>query len=625
MCGICGILTLGNVQIPREALIRMNATMVHRGPDDEGYYHQGSSVGLAMRRLSIIDCHAGHQPIHNEDCTIWLIFNGEIYNYQELKNNLHSSGHKFYTSSDTEVLVHLYEEYGYRFVDYLRGMFAFALYDHKKNLLLLGRDRLGKKPLYYAADQNYLIFASEIKTIHASLLVSKKLNHYALDSYLSHGFVAGPYTMFKGVQKLPAGCLLVVQDNKMELKRYWDLPRYTVPLVPTPEIVPRLWNLLEEAVRIRLMSEVPLGAFLSGGIDSSAVVGIMSRQLTAPVKTFSVSFGDSKIDELCYAREISRYFGTDHHEFIITGCPPELLHEINWYYDEPAADPAIVPTFLLSQFTKRAVTVALTGEGGDELFGGYHHYRTYHKLLAVERRLCMLRNLARGLEPLSWLSGRLGNRRFWKGIWIAGLSPEERPRGWLSIFTDSEKKRLCHREFRDVLSNEFTEAVFSMYQERVRDLDYLTQSMYIDSKLQLADQFLMKVDKMSMASSLEARCPLLDHKLVEFVATLPIEEKISGLGSKLILRKALSDFLPKNILTRPKQGFEVPLRKWLKQDLTDCIHDLLLQSNSTLFDFIDQSFVRSLWVDFSNHQDQQVARQLWLLLNLAVWWKMHWN
>ena len=508
MCGICGIVTRNGAFVPGDILPRMNATMLHRGPDDEGYYEE-RNVGLAMRRLSIIDCQGGHQPIHNEDSTVWLVFNGEIYNHQELRSQLQHLKHKFYTASDTEVIVHLYEEYGRHFVQHLRGMFAFALYDSSQRLLLLGRDRLGKKPLYYATTHNYLIFASEIKAIHASALVPKSLDGYALDSYLSHGFVAGPRTMFESVQKLPAGCLLVVKDNKVEVERYWDFPRRADSIIPRQEAVFRLRGLLEEAVRIRLMSEVPLGVFLSGGIDSSAVVGIMSRYLNSPVKTFSVGFADNKVDELLYAREVSQYFGTDHQELVIAGCPPELLKEINWHHDEPAADPAIVPTFLLAKFARQTVTVALTGEGGDEIFGGYNHYRVYNKLLAFERHFFKLGSLARGCTLFSRVFERFGNRRLWKGIWIASLPSEERPRGWLSTFTDSEKKRLYQRGFRDELRGETVKAVFSAYQEWVKESDYLTQTMYVDSKSQLADQLLMKVDKMSMAASLEARCPCL--------------------------------------------------------------------------------------------------------------------
>jgi len=624
MCGICGLVAIGSESVRIEALGRMNATMVHRGPDDEGYYYGGTEVALAMRRLSIIDRQGGHQPIHNEDRTVWVVCNGEIYNHQELRRRLERLGHRFYTSSDTEVIVHLYEEHGNTFVEHLRGMFVFALHDQSQRLLVLGRDRAGQKPLYYSITQDYLVFASEIKAIHASSIVAKRLDGYGLDSYISHGFVAGRRTMFEGVEKLPAGCLLVVKDNKIEVERYWDLPWPAGPVIHEKEVVARVRELIEEAVRIRLMSEVPLGAFLSGGIDSSAVVGIMSRQLSSPVKTFSVGFGDSNVDEIRYARKVARYFDTDHHELIITGCSPGLLEEINWYHDEPAADPAIVPTFLLSQYARKIVTVALTGEGGDEIFGGYNHYKVYYKLLAFEHRFFNLRSLARALECFRRVSGPLGNRRLWKGIWIAGLRPEERPRGWLSIFTDCDKKRLFREEFRDQLETQPIESVFSTYHETSQADDYLTQAMYVDSKSQLADQLLMKVDKMSMASSLEARCPLLDHKLIEFVRKLPTEMKISNMGSKLILRKALIDLLPTEIMERPKQGFEVPLRKWLREDVEDCVHELLLRPNR-IHDYLDHGFIRSLWTDFCRHHDELAARQLWLLLNFAIWYHQHWN
>lgn len=619
MCGICGILMLRHEPVPRDTLRHMNAAIRHRGPDDEGYYFQDPKVGLAMRRLSIIDRRGGHQPLSNEDETVWLTMNGEIYNHAVLRTQLQSQGHQFFTASDTEVIVHLYEEYGKKCVNFLRGMFAFALYDTRQHLLLLARDRSGQKPLYYAATQDQLIFASECKSLHASNLLDKQLDPVALDSYLTHGFVPATHTLFQGIQKLPAGYILSAQDGRIETEQYWDLPHHIDTTISVEEAAGRIREIIEESVRIRLMSEVPIGAFLSGGVDSSAVVGFMSQQLSSPVQTFSIGFNDQRIDEVDQAREVAQYFGTEHHEHTITGCSPELLRDINFYHDEPAADPAIVPTFLLSKFAKQSVTVALTGEGGDEIFGGYHHYKVYQQLLALEQRFTSARPAARLLAQLSRLPVRLVSRRLWKGIWIASLPPSERSRGWLSVFTDIEKQQLCRPEFQAELNGTLPHAAFASYQSGVSELDFLTQAMYIDSKLQLADQLLMKVDKASMAFSLEARCPLLDHQLIDYVGTLPASMKLSGSGSKLILKKALQDLLPEPILTRPKQGFEVPIGTWLRQDLAECAREVFCTSQSRLFDYVEPSFVQALWTDFSKHHDHQATRQLWLLLNLAIW------
>ncbi len=615
MCGICGLVATGRKPVLKTTLKAMNDALYHRGPDDEGYFIQAESVGLAMRRLSIIDVAGGQQPIHNEDESVWVVFNGEIYNHEALRRRLRDFGHRFATASDTEVIVHLYEEYGLDLVDHLRGMFVFALYDLNEGLLVVARDRSGQKPLYYSQSPNFLAFASEIKALRQSGLIENQLNLTALDSYLGHGFVPGAETLFAGVRKLPAGSMLLFNGGKVEQRRYWDLPCRTDRAIGEAEATLELRRLLEEAVDIRLMSEVPLGAFLSGGLDSSAVVGLMSQRLSRPVQTFSIGFDDRRLDELSYAKQVAAHFGSDHHEEVVTACPPDLLHKVNWLHDEPAADPAVVPTYLLSKFARQVITVALTGEGGDEIFGGYHHYKVYRQLLTLERRIRGFGGLARGLSGLL----PVANRRLRKGLWIAGLPPEERPRGWLTTFPDEEKAALCRREFRQAVNGRVREDSYAFFMERADALDDLTRSMYVDSKLQLADQLLMKVDKTTMATSLEARCPLLDHKLVEFVAALPIEMKISQAGSKLIFKKAVADVVPLNIIERPKQGFEVPIDKWLRGDLRNCVEDTLLQPRAALFDYLDHAFVNKLWTDFLRRPDRLLARQLWLLLNLGVW------
>lgn len=630
MCGIAGIFALDTRPVPDTALPAMNAVLIHRGPDEGGLFCDGIA-GLAMRRLSIIGLGNGRQPIFSEDGNVAIVMNGEIYNYRELKTALQSRGHAFKTDSDVEVAVHLYEERGADFVRDLHGMFAYALYDRGQRRLLLGRDRAGKKPLYYAEHDGLLLLASEIKALHASGLLPKELDPEALESYLAHGFVLGERTLFAGIRKLQAGCMLVASQSGIESRRYWDLPVAGNNKAPHAADVPsletaakRVRELLEEAVRIRLMSEVPLGAFLSGGVDSSAVVSIMSRQLENPVETFSVGFDHPDLDELAYAGVAARTFGTRHHEVLVQDCTPELLKEVNYYHDEPVSDSAAVPTFCLAKFARTHVTVALTGEGGDELFGGYRHYRLSQQLTALEARVTGMRSAASLLTRIEPHAHGWGPWRFWKAVWIASLPPAERPRAVGSIFTDSEMQQLLLPEFRSHNGNTYRERSFRALQERVRDVDCAAQAMYIDAKSQLADQLLMKVDKMTMAASLEARCPFLDQRLVEYVSALPTTLKVSPAGSKLILRAALRGVVPNELLDRPKRGFDVPLRRWLSGSLAPLVGDLMLAERTRLGAYVEASVTRHLWNHLRVHDDDQIARQLWTLLNLAVWLDQHW-
>ena len=635
MCGITGIFSLNANPIPEGVLSQMNAAMTHRGPDEDGSFCD-SVVGLAMRRLSIIGLGNGRQPIFNEDGSVGVVMNGEIYNYRELRVQLERNGHVFRTDSDVEVAVHLYEERGADFVLSLRGMFAYALYDRHRRRLLLGRDRAGKKPLYYTVHGGFFLFASEIKALHASGLVPKAVDPHALESYLAHGFVVGQRTLFADVLKLPAGCMLTVTDQGLDLRRYWDLPASNASLEDSgrsqPTTAPPAFDdaaaqvraLLEDAVRIRLMSEVPLGAFLSGGVDSSAVVAIMSRQLDAPVETFAVGFDDVEFDEVAHARAAAQLYGTNHHELIIRNWSPELLREINWYHDEPAADPANVPTYCLARFARQRVTVALTGEGGDELFAGYRHYRLYRQLTALEKRVGGARELAGLAARIEPFAGRVGPRRFWKAIWIASLSAADRPRGLLSVFTDSDIEQLMEPDFRGTNGNGYRAAEFRSLQARAAGSAGVAQSMYVDAKSQLPEQLLMKVDKMTMAASLEARCPFLDQRMMEYVGTLPVEMNISGAGTKLLLRHALRGLVPDALLDRPKHGFEVPIRRWLMGDLAPLVTELLLMPAAAIHHYLDADAVRDLWRHFLQRPDHQLARQVWILLNFAVWHEQHW-
>ncbi len=638
MCGITGIFSLDRHCSPPDVLDAMNATLVHRGPDDDGTFRDRRAA-LAMRRLSIIGVDNGRQPIFNEDGDVALVFNGEIYNYLALKADLEAAGHRFASSSDVEVVVHLYEQYGDDLVDHLRGMFAFALYDRRRQRLLLVRDRSGQKPLYYALSGGMLIFASEIKAIHASGLVAKELDRESLRSYLTYGFVVGEPTLFEGVLKLPAGCALSAAEGVTEKRRYWDLPASGTAAESLETAAANVRELLVEAVRKRLMSEVPLGAFLSGGVDSSAVVALMAQHLDQPVRTFCVGFENSRYDELPHARAVADHFGTRHYELLLRGVNLEMLRDLNWHHDEPSGDPAAVPTFCLSRFARQRITVTLTGEGGDETFAGYPHHRHAHRFGALEARLPGLRALARGVGALEGTLGALGSARFWKGVWIAGLPLPERHRGWYATYTDVELERLLGsrgirapgESSRGIRAQEESSngrslaAPFRALQARVRERDLLDQLLYVDSKMMLADQLLMKVDKTTMAASLEARCPLLDQDLLEYASALPSELKLSaGGGSKLVLRRALAGLIDEQILDRPKQGFDVPLATWLERDLESFVNAGLLADHAPIGRYLDLGTVREVWKRFRRRRDMRSAKQIWRLLNLAVWHEIHW-
>ncbi|MBI3784915.1 MAG: asparagine synthase (glutamine-hydrolyzing) [Deltaproteobacteria bacterium] len=623
MCGITGMFSSGGAVLPLAALQPMNQALLHRGPDEEGSFHD-DVVGLAMRRLSIIGLGNGRQPIFNEDGSVGVIMNGEIYNYQELRAGLEERGHHFRTRSDIEVAVHLYEEQGTGFVSALRGMFAFALYDQRQRRLLLGRDRLGKKPLYYAEQGGILYFASEIKALHASGRLPQDLDTGAFESYLAHGFVVGPRTLFSGIRKLPPASILEASRDGIKVRPYWDLPAPQNTDMGFDQAAEKLRVLLEEAVHIRLMSEVPLGAFLSGGVDSSAVVGIMSRASVKPVETFAVGFDNPDFDELVHARTAAQLYGTNHHELVLRQCSPDLLREINFYHDEPAADPAAVPTYCLSRFARAYVTVVLTGEGGDELFAGYRHYRLHRQLAQWEDRYPGIGVAARVLAGLEPLGRSFGPRRLWKAVWIANLPRHERPRGLVSVFTDGEVKRLLSTAAA-ADGGRYAIDEFRALQARVRNLDCVSQAMYVDAKTQLADQLLMKVDKTTMAASLEARCPFLDQKLIEYVASLPIDMKISDSGAKLLLRQALRGLVPDELLDRPKHGFEVPVRRWMLSELEPLANEVLLAPGAGAHQYLRADAVKELWQRLRSHDDAQVARQAWTLLNFAVWYEQLWG
>lgn len=623
MCGICGIVSFcQDFPVSEELVQKMCAEIRHRGPDDHGFY-VNQIVGLGMRRLSIIDIQGGHQPIYNEDKTICVVFNGEIYNYQALKKELEQCGHHFCTRSDTEAIVHAYEEWGDEIPKKLRGMFVFAIWDSVKRRLFIARDRLGKKPLYYYHDGRQFIFASEIKSLLQCAAIPRRLNLLALDAYLSLGYVPAPDTMFSGVHKLPAGHSLSILENHLSIQEYWDITYKNEYPRDLTEYREQLTSLLEEAVRIRLMSEVPLGAFLSGGIDSSLVVALMSRFMERPVDTFSVGFEDKDLDELPFARLASHFLSTNHHEIILNSCTPSLIEKLVWHMDEPIADPAAVPTLLLSELARQHVTVVLTGEGGDELFAGYSYYRAegpsrWRQLVpsTIGRRI--LPAAALGINTL------LGRQRYHeRTIWHWSLPAEQQMIAWIAVFTDKQKEAICDRALQHCLSAGKAAEIMARFYRRCQTDDDLHRLMYVDTKLWLPDDLLMKVDKMTMAHSIEARAPFLDHHLVEYAATIPAALKVNGKTSKFILKEVAKTMMPEGIIDRPKHTFDVPIGKWLTTSLRETTLDILSDGVIGRTQFFNRGYLRGeLWRGLEADQSG-CARQVWSLVVLGLWARLY--
>jgi asparagine synthase (glutamine-hydrolysing) len=575
VCGICGI--VGRGPVDRGTLAAMTDAIRHRGPDNDGFYIEelgDVGVGLGFRRLSIIDLESGDQPIGNEDGSVQIVFNGEVYNFRELRRELEGRGHRFATESDTEVIVHLYEEEGPRCVERLNGMFAFALWDGRSRELLLARDRFGKKPLYYADLGDTLLFGSELKALLQHPRCPSELDFGAFTRYLALEYVPTPYAIFDGVKKLPGGHVLRWRDGKASVERYWDLSfDEDAEGLAEDEYAEELTRLLHAAVRRRLMSDVPLGAFLSGGIDSSSVVAMMVRDLPASsVKTFSIGFADQSFDESHHARRVAEHFGTDHHEDIFTADTLlDLLPTVTDFLDEPFADASILPTYLLSRFTRASVTVALGGDGSDELLAGYPTFPAQRvaQLYRVPRLLHddVLAPLADRL-PVSTanFSFDFKLKRFLRG---ARLPTELRHPVWLGSFTPQEQKALLGRLPADPFAEH--RQVWDAAPSR-RPLERL---IYLYAKTYLQDDILVKVDRASMACSLEVRAPFLDTELAAFLGRVPARLKLRRLETKHLLKRAMRDVLPPGIAARPKKGFGIPIAAWLKTDLRDALQDEL--------------------------------------------------
>ncbi|MCM2267137.1 MAG: asparagine synthase (glutamine-hydrolyzing) [Elusimicrobiales bacterium] len=625
MCGIVGIYNYGSgLPVTREALKAMNDLIVHRGPDDEGYFTH-ESIGLAMRRLSIIDISTGHQPISNEDENLHIVFNGEIYNFQELRQGLLARGHKFRTRSDTEVILHLYEEKGEDFPKELRGMFAVAIWDKRKKRLTLARDRMGKKPLYYAVTPSFFAFASELRALLAVPGLPRDIDLKAVDTYLTLQYIPSPMSVFKAARKLEPASTLVFQDGKIVTQKYWNLPLGEKKLDGTPveELKERLRAELAEAVKIRLISEVPLGAFLSGGIDSSVIVALMAKASAEPVKTFSIGFKEAEFSELGYARQVAEMYGTKHTEFMVKANMASVLEKLAWHYSEPYADSSALPSYFVSRETRKAVTVALNGDGGDENFGGYIRYQAmkvagYFTAMpdwAKKAALAAMEPFPEKTAPFNTV-WRL--RKFLQAVSQRDLAMTYL--STVSYFKTDEKERLLSPAFVNALGRDINypeRYISKLFNEGQGSLT--EKIMYTDLRSYLPECLMTKMDIASMANSLETRSPILDHKVVEFAHLLPDNMKLRGFtGTKWILKEAFKDMLPRRIYKRGKMGFGIPLGPWFRGELKDYWAGACLSQKALDRNYFKREELYRLW-DEHQRGARDHGYRLWALLMLELW------
>jgi asparagine synthase (glutamine-hydrolysing) len=622
MCGICGVINFDRrQQVERRVLDNMNQQMVHRGPDDSGIY-LSENIGLAMRRLSIIDLPTGHQPLSNEDETLWLVFNGEIYNYQELRERLESRGHHFRSRSDTETIIHLYEEYGAECVKHLRGMFSFALWDTSKRSFFAARDRLGIKPFYYLHTSERLLFGSEIKSLLSHPRMKAEVNLTCLPEYLAFGYLAGTETFFAGVNKLAPGCTLEVNENgQLRIRQYWDLELTNENIRSRDYYVETYRGLLEDSVRSHLMSDVPIGVFLSGGIDSSSIAALTTKIQRSPVETFSVGYEETAYSELLYARKVAVHLGSVHHE-IRVGCQEffDALPSVVWHEDEPAVWPSSVALYHVAKLAREHVKVILTGEGSDETLAGYTRYpmtlwnarlqRIYKFMPPALRKA-----LRAWAFDARWINARV--QRMLKHTFLLRDGDS-----WSSIYFDNFFSVFSEAEQADILNDDLRGSPGSPYQNSMRYLedssgDLIHRLLYTDIKTYLVE-LLMKQDSMSMAASIESRVPFLDHVLVEFANSIPGSLQTRGLSGKQILKSAVEDLLPHSILYRRKMGFPTPLQTWLAGPQFDVVERLLLEPRCLTRGLFKLAGLQTLFAEHRARATDHTDR-IWRLLNLEIW------
>ena len=619
MCGICGKLSFDRSATVSPALLKAMAdTIAHRGPDDEGYYNSGP-VGMGFRRLSIIDLATGHQPLSNEDGTVWVTFNGEIYNYQELRKYLLSKGHTFRTDTDTEVIVHLYEEHGEGCVKRLQGMFAFAIWDERNETLFLARDRVGIKPLYYYRSQNELLFASEIKAILADPAVKAEILPAVIDRFITFKYCSGTETMFKNILKLAPGSCMTVRGNKVEIRQYWDLPSHRSTL-SLEEAEAQLVKLLEETVRLHMISDVPVGVLLSGGFDSTALLSFAAEMSDRPLSSFTVGFSDAGVvDEFPYARLAAQKFGTQHHELTITARDFEsFLPGYVWHMEEPVCEPPAIAMHYVSKLAAQSVKVLISGEGGDEAFAGYNIYRNRLWLRRLRSLLGPLKGIASSsLFGLNYLLRSRAVARF--GPLIG------KPEGALGYGGHSVPwcdpggpvYSLYSKDFRASVDRAWSLASWQEHASHAPTSDEVNRMLYVDTKTWLVDDLLLKADKMTMANSIELRVPFLDHKVLEFAASLPGNYKVRGFTTKYLAKKALRNRIPGQIVTRRKTGFPVPYETWLRKDLRSWVGDLLLDRKT-----IDRGYFEKAAIEQLLREDLEAggrSKEIFSLVTLELW------
>ncbi|MGN6533351.1 MAG: asparagine synthase (glutamine-hydrolyzing) [Ginsengibacter sp.] len=621
MCGITGLLHFNRDRTISPAVLKnMSDSIHHRGPDDEGHFIN-QNVGLGFRRLSIIDLSTGHQPLANENSTIHIVFNGEIYNYQEQRSILKQKGYSFKTTTDTEVILHLYEEYGVHCLQYLRGMFAFAIWDANKQQLFCVRDRFGIKPFYYYSDNEKFVFGSEIKAILKSNNIDTTISIEALDSYFAFGYITSDLSIYKKIKKLqPAHYLILSLKDKptIEIKKYWEIdfePDYSKCENRWKEEIEECFS---ETIKLHMISDVPLGAFLSGGIDSSSVVSMMARNSNHPVKTFSIGFNEQKFNELKYARQVASKYGCEHHEQIVEPESIGLLPKLVNAYDEPFADPSAIPTYYVSRLAREFVTVALSGDGGDELFAGYNSYSRFNRLYTR-----MYNFKSPSLNKLIWGNIHKVIPRKVRGKGLSHILSQDKKHQFAFISWQKEERQKLMLPQLSAIDYSSASEIYKINILKGSNInDHITSMQYLDLQTYMVDDILTKVDRASMMNSLEVRVPLLDHKLAELTFKIPSNLKLKGSEKKYILKKTMEPFLPPSILNHPKQGFTVPISVWFKDDLRTYIKDTFNSSDCLMYNYLNKKYIQE---EILNNQIAHIdfSERIWSLLFFNEWLKQN--
>ncbi len=624
MCGIVGKLNFDGKGVSNELIQNMTNSISYRGPDDYGIWND-NYIALGHRRLSIIDLSKdAHQPMVSDDGNLIIVYNGEIYNFKDLRYRLINKGYTFRSSSDTEVLLYLYKEYGKDCLSYLRGMFAFAIWDSKNKTLFLARDRFGKKPLKYYIDDKSIIFASELKAILKDTQVKKEVDYNSINHYLTFHYMPSPYTGFRGIYKLPHSHYLIVKKGKLSIHKYWDIDYSKKTILSSCDLKHEIINRLKESVNLRMISDVPLGAFLSGGIDSSIVVALMSQISTNPVKTFSIGFEEADYSELSYAKMIAKRYNTDHHEFIVK-ADMSILPKLVWHYEEPYGDPSALPTYYLAKMTRDYVTVALNGDGGDENFAGYKRYqwiKTAYYLMKLP--ITIRKTIVYGLKAIQLGYNNNILKRISELINNIDNSLIRNYFNTILYISDNQKNKAYTRYFKELLKGDNSFNIFTNLLNDNSFTDPLDLPLYIDFRTYVPDDLMVKVDISSMAHSLESRSPLLDHLFVEFAAGIRMKNKLTVFETKSIFKKALKDYLPSDILYRKKMGFGIPIDKWFRTELKGFLMDNILKDNSFVLDILKKDYINSIINDhLDNKRDNSYI--LWGLLTLELWHDIYFN